>query len=106
MDNRRKEQRRKMERRRLEIEKMFTYRQAADYTHVSIRTIIRWVKTGELKAKYVFGRNPRISLSSLKAIINRMPEVKSGSKKVRDLLSSKHQEAGAEGGSDANQRPA
>jgi excisionase family DNA binding protein len=106
MDNRRKSQRRTTERRRLPVEKMFTYREAADYAHVSIRTIIRRVKTGKLKARYIFGRNPRISLSSLKGTINRMPEVESGSKKYTDLLSSKRQEAGAEGGSDADQRPA
>jgi excisionase family DNA binding protein len=106
MDNRRKEPRRKAERRRLPVEKMFTYREAADYAHVSVRTIIRWVKTGKLKAKYVFGRNPRISLISLKGTINRMPEVESGSKKYSNLLSSKRQEAGAEGGEDADQRPA
>ncbi len=82
MDNRRKEQRRKAERRRLAMEKMVTYREAADYAHVSIRTIIRWVKMGKLKARYVFGRNSRISMTSLKVVINQMPEVKSGSKKV------------------------
>ena len=102
MNNRRKEPRRKTERRRLSVEKMFTYRESADYAHVSIRTIIRWVKTGKLKARYVFGRNPRISLTALKGTINRMPEVEVGSKKSGGLLSSKRQEAGAEGGSDAD----
>lgn len=75
MDNQRKDHRRKADRRRLSVEKMFTYREAADYAHVSVRTIMRWVKTGKLKAKYVFGRNPRISLTYLKGVIDRMPTV-------------------------------
>lgn len=83
-----------------------TYMEAASYAHISKRTIIRWVKSGKLRAKYVFGRNPRISFTTLQWTIDRMPLVKGLSQQTPSLLSSKDQEAGAEGGSHADQRPA
>ena len=106
MGERRRGERRTIERRHSSVGKMFTYREAANFAHVSVRTIIRWVKMGKLKARYVFGRNPRIALASLQWAIDRMPPVNSSSKRGSDLISSKHQEVGAKGGVNADQRPA
>ncbi len=99
------ERRKGGDRRRDSEERMLTYGEAAGYAGVSRRTIIRWVKSGKLKARYLFGKNPRISFGSLKWSIQRMPAVPSSQHSI-DLILSGGQEAGAKGGRNANQRPA
>ncbi len=88
----------------MEGEKIFTYQEAALYAHVSTRTIIRWVKMGKIKAKYIFGRNPRISMTSLKWAIEHMPTVKESRQRNPVLLSLRSQGSGTREGSDANSR--
>lgn len=51
-------------------EKIFTVKEAAEYLHVHWRTILRFIKAGDLEA-FTVGDEYRITLSAIHAYIER-----------------------------------